>query len=447
VSSLSSSLHTAVTALNAQSRAVASISNNLANSETIGYKTTHASFYSLVTGRSSQANFTGAGVIANPTQNIAKQGQIIGTENDTHLAIDGNGFFPVTTSSDSNVFAYTRAGDFNTNDDGYLVNTKGYYLQGWPTDKDGRVIGGTSAANFRAVNMNARSGAATPTSKLALQANLPADAKVGDSFETSIEIFDSLGVSHTLTLTFTRSSISSASAGTTSDWNVSITGLVLTSDGTTLSNGTDYAASPEALGTVSFDGDGLLSGLTDSTGTAVDNLSISISDWSTGASNSTIAYNAGTTGKTDGLTQYAADKTGDNKDPAIEVKKISQDGVRYGSFYSSTVGKDGTIYANFDNGISYAIYKIPLSAFTNANGLEAISGNAYLPTAESGAATYVEAGTAGSGKVFSGSLESSTVDTASEFSSLITAQQAYSAACEIVTSSQKMYEDIIGAKR
>ncbi len=425
MSSLSSSLNIAVTALNAQSAAVSSISNNLANSETIGYKATHASFYSLISGTSSQRNFTGAGVIANPSQNIAEQGLIIGTENDTDMAIDGDGFFVVTTSPDSDVFAYTRAGDFYPDDDGYLVNSNGFYLQGYPTDQNGDVIGNTSAANLEAVNQYAISGTAVATSELALRANLPATAAVGDTVTTSVEIFDSLGVAHTIELTYEKTAANT--------WDMTAGDPVLSSDGTTVSGTT----TPATL-TLTFK-DGVLDTA------SADPFAIDVTGWSSGASDSSIAYDPGTIGKADGLSQYAP--SGSDGDVKIEVDTVSQDGVRYGAFYSATVTQDGMMYANFDNGVSYPIYQIPLGTVPNTNGLEAISGNAYLPTTQSGAVTYVTAGTTGSGTVFAGSLERSTVDTADEFSKLITAQQAYSAASEIVQSAQDMFDDIINAKR
>jgi len=418
-------MNIAVTALSAQSSNVSTISNNLANSGTIGYKSTSASFYSLVTGSSSQMNFTGAGVIANPSQNISLQGMIVGTDNTTDLAIDGDGFFVVTTGVDSDVFAYTRAGDFDTDSDGYLVNSNGYYLQGYPTDENGDVIGGTSAANLEAVNLYAVSGTATATTNLAIQANLPATAAVGDSVETSVEIFDSLGVSHSLTLTYDKTAANT--------WDVTVSNPVMTAD-SSVSSGTTTVT---GTSTIAFNGDGTLA--------SPESLDIAISGWTTGASDSAITYAVGTTDNADGLSQYAPSNSDGTAE--IEVDTITQDGVRYGSFYSATVSEDGLVYANFDNGVSYPIFQVPLGNFPNADGLEAISGNAYLPTNESGTVTYVTAGTAGSGSVFSGALESSTVDTADEFSKLITAQQAYSAATQIITTAQEMFDDIISAKR
>ena len=423
MSSLSSSMQIAVTALNSQSAAVSTISNNLANSETVGYKSTDASFYSLVTGTGSTSTFTGAGVVATPSQNISQQGLIAGTESSTDLAIDGDGFFVVTDGTDSNTLAYTRTGDFSTDADGYLVNSNGYTLQGYPTDQDGNVLTATTAAGLEPINLYDATGTAVATSELTLQANLPADAAVGDSVDTAVEVFDSLGVAHSVTLTYTKTAAN--------EWTMSVADPVLSSDGTSVS-GTATGG-----GTITFNPDGTLAS------TVPDPLDITVTGWSTGAADSTIAYDAGAVGTTSGLSQYASE----DGSAEISVDTVKQDGVRYGSFYNATIAEDGLVYANYDNGISHPIYQIPLATFPNDDGLEAISGNAYIPTPESGAQTFVDPGTAGSGKVFASALESSTVDTADEFSKLIVAQQAYAAASEILSTAQEMFDHLINAKR
>ncbi len=425
MSSLSSSMNIAVAALNAQSASVSAISNNLANTETVGYKTTNASFYSLVTGSGSAKSFTGAGVVARPTQNITQQGQLVGTQNGTDLAIDGDGFFVVTDGTDSDTFAYTRAGDFATDANGYLVNSNGYYLQGYPTDQNGDITGSASAAGLEPINVHSINGSAIATSELLLQANLPANAMVGDSVSADVEIFDSLGVAHSMTLTYTKSA--------DNQWDMTVGDPVLSSDASVVSG------SASGGGTLTFNQDGTLAGV------VPDPPTIDVTGWSSGAADSSIAYNPGKVGSTNGLGQLASDDP--DGDVEISVKTVKQDGVQYGSFYNASIAEDGLVYANFDNGVSYPIYQVPLATFPNPNGLEAQSGNVYVPTTLSGTQTYVKPGTAGAGTVFSGALETSTVDTADEFSKLITAQQAYSAASQILTTAQEMFDDLIRAKR
>lgn len=422
MSSLGGSMNIAVTALQSQSAAVSTISNNLANSETVGYKTTSASFYTLVTGSGSTSNFTGAGTLAQPTQNISLQGQLVSSDVATSLAIDGNGFFAVTATPDSDVLLYTRAGDFTTDADGDLVNSNGFYLQGYRTDQDGNPISGTGSAALETINIGELSGTAVATSELALEANLPATAEIGDSYSVSTEIYDSLGVAHSLSITYEKTAANT--------WSMTV------SDPTQVASGA-VSGTASGGGTITFNEDGTFAS------SVPDPLDIAIVDWTTGAADSAIAFDAGTAGRADGLTQYAPSSSDSIQ---IEVSEIDQDGVPYGDFESVEIDESGLVIANFSNGISYPIYQIPLATFANADGLEAKSGNVYATTNESGSATLVLPGTGGAGSIFSNALESSTVDTADEFTNLIRAQQAYSAASEIISTVQDMFDTLIRAK-
>ena len=422
MSALASSMNIAVSALLSQSAAVSNISNNLANSSTTGYKTTTASFATMVSGSGSYTNFTGAGVTIDPSQSLLTQGTLVGTESSTDLGIDGSGFFVVASNTDSNIFYYTRAGDFSTDDDGYLVNGAGWYLQGYPTDRDGNITSSKSAAGLEAINVDDYSGAAAATTSLEVQAVLPADAEVGDAFTVDAEIFDSLGVSHSVTMTYTKTG--------TNEWSASAS-LADATDAASISLG---AANLE---TITFDTDGKLADPA--------TLDLTVTGWTSGAADSTIAYSVGTVGSTDGLSQYGS--SDDTSDPDITLKAVVQDGLRFGEFTSVDIGEDGTVYANFDNGISYSIYKIPLATFANANGLEAKTGTVFAASIYSGTASLVEADSGNTGAIMSGELESSTTDTATEFSNMIVAQQAYSAASEIISTVSDMYDTLIAAKR
>ncbi|MBN2751828.1 MAG: flagellar hook protein FlgE [Rhodospirillaceae bacterium] len=424
MSTLSSSMNIAVSALYGQSAAVSTVSNNLANSSTTGYKCTTASFASMVSGSGSYSNFTGAGVTVDPTQSLTTQGTLVGTESSTDLGIDGDGWFVVANSSDSNIFYYTRAGDFSTDDDGYLVNTSGWYLQGYPTDRDGNVTSSTSASGLESINVNDYAGTASATTELEVQAILPAEAATGDIFTVDAEIYDSLGVAHTVTLSYEKTA--------TNTWSLSVSDPTLSSD-STASGTTTLTGS-----TIAFNSDGTL----DTANSDTISISIAFTD---GASTSTIAYSLGTDGGTDGLSQYGTSDS--SSDPDITLTSVVQDGIRFGEFTSVSIDETGYVYANFDNGISYAVYKIPLATFANDNGLEAKTGTVYAASIYSGEANLVEADSGSAGAIESGELESSTTDTATEFSKLIVAQQAYSAASEIISTVSDMYDDLMAAKR
>ncbi|MCA8909226.1 MAG: flagellar hook protein FlgE [Rhodospirillaceae bacterium] len=419
MSSLSSALTVAVSALTAQSKAVSAISTNLANSETVGYKTTDASFASLVTGSGSAQTFTGAGAVASPKQNISAQGLLTSSDSELDLGIDGNGFFVVSDQSDGSSVSYTRVGDFATDAEGYLINSNGFYLLAYPTDADGSSAVG--ASSLEPININDLTGLATPTTELAVQGILPAEAAVGTTVETEVEIYDSLGIAHALTLTYTKTD--------TNEWTLAAEDPVLASATSTVSG------TASGGGTITFNSDGSIA----STSPAA--LEITIANWTTGAADSGIDYAAGTAGTTSLLSQTASDST-----TAITVKSVSQDGVAYGVYQSLTIDDNGRVYANYDNGVSQSIYQIPLATFANPDGLEAQSGNTYTATILSGAENLTTPGTAGAGSIQAGTLESSTVDTAAEFSKLIVAQQAYSAASEIISTTQEMFDSLVRAK-
>jgi flagellar hook protein FlgE len=151
----------------------------------------------------------------------------------------------------------------------------------------------------------------------------------------------------------------------------------------------------------------------------------------------------GTVGKTDGLSQYASGAT----TPAVDVTSIASDGLAYGKLSSVAVGDNGTVNATYSNGQTIAIYKIPVATFTAPDGLQAKSDGLYAATAASGSAVVQTSGTNGAGTIYGSELESSTTDTNTEFSSMISAQQAYSAASQVITAVNKMFDTLISAVR
>ncbi len=168
-----------------------------------------------------------------------------------------------------------------------------------------------------------------------------------------------------------------------------------------------------------------------------------MSGWTAGAANSPLAINPGTVGKTDGLTQYASGQT----TPAINVTNISSDGLAYGKLSSISVGKNGLVNATYSNGQTISIYKIAVATFSDPNGLTAHSDGMYSATVDSGNATLQGSGTNGAGTIYGSELESSTTDTSGQFSNMISAQQAYSAASQVITTVNKMFDTLIEAVR
>jgi flagellar hook protein FlgE len=415
----------AVSALRAQSSNLSIISTNLANASTVGYKELTTNFKTLVTNPYSSSSLNTGGVVVSSIQHVDLQGLIESSSTSTNMAIDGNGYFVVTNAADSNSFYYTRTGSFSTDDDGYLVNENGYYLQGWPVDSDGNLINGSgSVSSLETINLNSISGAAQATSTIEMVANLPADAVVGNTFTTSSEIYDSLGVSHTIEYTWEKTA--------SNEWELSVSNPTLGSDPTNESG--TLAGSPI---TITFDSDGNL----DSTNP--DPVTLSITAWETGASDSTITLGLGTSGRTDGLSQFSSE----DGDPQVSVTSVSQDGLQFGDLASVSIRSDGLVIATFDNGMSRTVYQIPLASFNNPNGLQLVSGNAYLATVDSGTYTLNMPGYGGTGAISGSALEASTVTTSEELTDMIVAQQAYSAASQVISTSQDMFDALIGSVR
>jgi len=417
--SLTGALSSAISALSAQSQSLSMISDNIANADTTGYKTTSAMFEDMVTASSSATSYTSGGVSVSGRANITQQGLLSATTNATDVAIQGAGFFATTDASSGGTTFYTRNGAFTTDNAGYLVDN-GYYLEGWRTDAAGNVAGGTS---LQPINTQVASTSGSPTTKTTIAANLPSDAATGATFTSSMTVYDSLGTANSLQVTWTKTGSNA--------WSASFGNPTLASD------------SSQTTGTVSgsvaitFNSDGSLASTTPSPPT------VAVSGWTDGAANSAITLNLGTVGKTDGLTQYASGET----TPTVNLTNISSDGLAYGKLSSIAIGKNGVVDATYSNGQSIAIYKIAVATFSDPNGLNAHSDGMYSATVASGSATLQGSGSNGAGTIYGSELESSTTDTSGQFSNMISAQQAYSAASQVITTVNKMFDTLISAMR
>jgi len=222
--SLYGALFSGVSGLTAQSSAMGAISDNITNVSTIGYKGTTVNFQTLVTKQSSSTFYSAGGVQSKPRQQTDVQGLLQASTSQTDIAVSGGGFFVVNqanTPGVSDPYLFTRAGSFVQDDQGYLRNVQGYYLQGWPTDAAGVVKPANSALTItnqniistdyvESINLNRVGGTAAATSSVAIGANLPAsgtDSEPGDTHKTDIEFFDSLGSANNMSVVYTKSSV------------------------------------------------------------------------------------------------------------------------------------------------------------------------------------------------------------------------------------------------
>jgi flagellar hook protein FlgE len=427
--SLFGSLNIGVAGLAANSAALSATSSNIANVNTVGYKqaTTNFSTFLNSTGL---AGGSSAGVTAVIGQDVTTQGLPITTSSSTDMSISGNGFFVVSPNSTSAQLEYTRAGSFRPDTDGNLVNAAGLYLRGWALDSQGHIP--TNTGNLSLINVSSVTGKAQATDNLGLQANLQSSAAIvspytaGDmtsgavqpDFQRTINVYDSQGGSQPLTFSFAKTGANAWSyevtySGTAS--NVSTTGPLYT-------------------GTMGFNSDGSLAAADTAAATPSGAISMTI-PWSatTGLASQTLNINFGTVNGTGGVTQYDSTST---------LNASTADGSPFGTINGVTIAKDGTVTAQFSNGLSQDVYKIPVATFANPDGLAQVSGNAYVANKNSGAADINVANSGSAGGVASQSLEASTVDLATEFTNLITTQRAYSASARIVTTADQMLQQL-----
>ncbi len=234
--SLFGALSSGVSGLSAQSSALGAIADNVTNVNTIGYKSTDVQFQTLVTAQVSSTKYSPGGVQSSPQTKIDSQGLLQATTSATDLAISGQGFYVVNeqpTATDGSLFAYTRAGSFSVDKDGFLANTAGWYLQGWPLLSAGQTTTGfttvevgsdtfikaykdangdtisindniVSNDDLQPINLNTIGGTASETKNIRLGANLPAGATIGSQNKSNVVVFDTLGNSSNLELVWEK---------------------------------------------------------------------------------------------------------------------------------------------------------------------------------------------------------------------------------------------------
>lgn len=433
--SLFGSLTAAVSGLTAQSRALGDISDNVANSQTIGFKRVDTNFVSYITESNARVNGPGA-VVARPDYTNALQGTIEQVEQPLALAIGGQGFFSVAlakgTEDGQPVFDerqfYTRAGDVALDEDGYLVNGAGYYLQGWPADAAGRPDRTTLAP----IRLRQQVFDPVATTRIELAANLPADAATAP-MATQAKVYDSLGRLHMVNLTFTSTGPNA--------WTLALEApddVNATARGTVGLRFGAAAAPPVA--------DGTLGGFVAGTGslglpaTAADGDPATLGftvDFGQGPQ--TVSLALGQFGRASALTQHAGTE--------FSVRNNDQNGVPPGAYADLAIRSNGDAAVNYDNGQSRVIARVPLVAFSDPEKLQRLDGQAFMRTAESGEARVTDAASNGVGKLVTGAVERSNVDIASEFTKLIVAQRAYSANTKVVSAADELLQDTINMRR
>jgi flagellar hook protein FlgE len=434
--SLFGALNTAVSGLSSQSAAFGNISDNVANSQTTGYKAVDTSFVDYLTTSTATDNEPGS-VSAVPEYTNTVQGTISQSSDPLAMAISGQGFFAVSeaagvgTTGQPNFSAqtfYTRAGDFQLNNDAYLVNSAGEYLQGWTVNS---ATGVANQSQLAPIQITQTQFNPVETSNVNLSANLPATPAANAPVSSQVDVYDSLGNSHTLSLNWTQNS--------NNDWTVTIS----SPDANPATIGTAEVqfgdASPNGVAAGTIGSFGTLTGnLTAASYGAAQPATLSMTT-DFGSGNQTINLNMGDFGEANGVTQFAG--------TAYSLRSISQDGVAPGAFTGISITDSGDVVANYNNGQTETVAQVPIITFSAPDSLQRQNGQAFTATTNSGNAIAQVENTNGAGSLVTGSVESSNVDIATEFSKLIVAQQAYSANAKMVTTANDLLQTTINMKQ
>ena len=433
--SISSSLNAGVMGLNSNASRLSTISDNIANSSTYGYKRSVADFSSMVINKQASA-YAAGGVTVNTFKDISQTGSLINTGNSTDIAVGGRGLLPVTDGSGISALASERelmllpTGSFYADESGNLRTQSGMFLLGWSVDGDGGIgtVSRNSGANLEPVNISASQYVASPTSRIDLGINLPADATLagasGQPYDLPIEYFDNIGRAQTLSLSFEPSV---PTDGASNMWTVK----VYDSAGT----GTDAIAELQLEFTDSVDEGGRIKAVTAATGTT--------SDEATGIMSLTLPHGdvdimVGKPGGTAGVTQLSA---------PFSPTNVTKDGAPIGDLQSVEIDEKGFLQAVYNSGYRRALYQIPVGDVPNMNGLRAKDGQAFSVSAESGNLYLWDAGTGPVGEVAGYSLMESTTDIAAELTDLIETQRAYSSNAKIVQTVDEMLQETTNLKR
>jgi len=406
----------ALTGLNAATTALNVVGNNLANLNTVGFKDVTTNFSDLVSQAiGAGTSQVGEGVSAPITDAQFLQGSIQLTNGAFDAAIEGNGFFVVQNTAGTT--EYTRAGNFQLAADGTLQTATGEDVQGW-TATNG-VLNTTGPTGNIVVPSNALVTPSAST-QFTLDMNLNASGVVGDpttgSFSAPIQVVDSLGTTHTLTVDFTMTGPNAWS------YNVTVPGADLTA-------GTAGTPSSVATGNLTFNAQGQLT--SPAAGSPV---AVALTGLSDGAADLNLNWNLYNTDGTSALTQYSS---------ASALSGSTQDGVATAELTQVGLDNNGQVVAHYSNGSTTVLAQVALAGITNPDSLVSVGNNNFELGGDTATPVVGTPGTGSRGSIESGALEASTVDIASEFTNLIVYQRAYQANSRVISTTDELVQDLI----
>jgi flagellar hook protein FlgE len=433
---ISSSLSAGVAGLNANATRLASISDNIANSGTYGYKRASTDFTSLViTSARGSGSYSAGGVRASTTRLIEERGDLVGTANALDLAIAGRGMLPVINSvslgnsASDTPLLMTRTGSFRTDADGVLKTDSGLVLLGWPANADGTIpsLPRDTMTGLVPIVINTNQTAGDPTTSMNLGVNLPATQTVAGSTAVppplSVEYFGNLGTSESLEVTFVPVV---PATGASNQWTMEIR---------------DSASGGALIGEYSLTFD-------DSRGAGGTLASVStISGGAYNPADGTLALTVaggpmavgiGRFGDPNGLTQLS---------DSFAPVSITKNGSPVGNLTTVEVDEKGYLNATYDTGFTRRLYQIPIVDVPNPNGLLSLSNQSYQVSPDSGSFFLWDAGSGPTGAIQGYSREGSKTDVAAELTNLIQTQRAYSSNAKVIQTVDEMLQETTNIKR
>ena len=417
--SLYGMMRTGVSGMNAQANRLSAVADNIANSDTTGYKRSSAEFSSLIMPGTGGA-YNSGGVTTTIRSAISTQGVMTYTTSVSDLAVNGDGFFVVQDASGTPYL--TRAGSFVPDAQGRLVNAAGYQLMAYDYANGDPAATANGFEGLVPVQISDQEMTATPSTEGIFSGNLPAgatpvaagslpstnSATAQYTSKTSLVAYDNLGNKKLLDVYFTNTG-----AGT---WEVAVF------DQSKATPGTSFPYTGGALGTANLTFDTTTGKLTGAT---------------TGVS---FTVPGGQTLNLDlaKLTQLGAGFT---------VADAKVNGNAPSSIQKVQIGQDGVIYAQFADGSTKALYKIPLADVQSPDNLTAMPGNVYVQSTDSGAVHIGFANEGKLGSIVSGALENSNVDIAEELTNMIAAQRSYTANSKVFQTGSDLMDVLVNLKR
>jgi flagellar hook protein FlgE len=446
---ISSSLNAGVSGLNANANKLATISDNIANSQTYGYKRADVDFSSLTVSDSRSPNtvgggrwFTAGGVRTNAIWDIEAKGALTTTSSATDIALTGRGFLPVTalasvdgTTNANLPFMLTTTGSFLPDANGYLRTPSGLVLMGWPADLNGDIAPQPrdSSSGLQPVQINRSSVAVQASSLIDLNANLPATetqaGASGDMLPITVEYFDNLGASQTLSFEFTPT-VAAAGDPQTNTWTLEIIDQA---------SGESAGSYEIVFGDVPPNAGAPTSVTGPVGGTLTSSYDAASGDITLDLGNQTITVGIGSTsGGEQHLSQLSS---------TFSPTGVTKDGNAAGTFTGVSIDEQGYLYASYSSGFSKVIYQVPVVDVPNPNGLRVLDNQCFALSKDAGSMFLWDAGSGPTGAVEGFAREQSTTDIAHELTQLIQTQRAYSSNAKIIQTVDEMLQETTNLKR